>query len=162
MRVLRQKSIFLFLNQNILWVLKRTVWMWWLFWTPKTNVKKHMLWVLIRIVWIGSFEHPKQCQKWWIRKYSPFYTFTFAHWVNTLLTNLVVTLCLLVSSADNLCKQFGTRSRPTEPLVWPGTKCLTLWWYSWKNFSKKLILKKNQQTTKKHAKLPSRQSLLIF
>ena len=31
--------------------------------------------------------------------------------------------------------------------------CLTVWWYSWKNFSKKLILKKNQQMTKKHAKI---------
>ena len=32
--------------------------------------------------------------------------------------------------------------------------CLTLWWYSWKIFSKKLILKKNQQATKKHEKIP--------
>ena len=34
---------------------------------------------------------------------------------------------LLVLSADNFFKQFGT---------------LTLWWYSWNNFSKNLILKK--------------------
>ena len=30
--------------------------------------------------------------------------------------------------------------------------CLTLWMYSWKKFSEKSILKKNQQTTKKHEK----------
>ena len=36
----------------------------------------------------------------------------------------LLTLCLIVSSADNLCKQFGPR------------------WYSWKTYSKTLILKK--------------------
>ena len=37
--------------------------------------------------------------------------------------------------------------------------CLTLWWYSWKKFSKKLILKKNQQTAKKRTKLRNRQRI---
>ena len=36
-----------------------------------------------------------------------------------------------------------------------GPNCLTLWWYSWMNFSKKLILKKNQQTTKNMKKYPA-------
>ena len=33
-----------------------------------------------------------------------------------------LTLCLLVSSADNHCKQFGTRSGPTERRSWSGSK----------------------------------------
>ena len=40
--------------------------------------------------------------------------------------------------------------------------CLTLWWYSWKNFLKKLILKKVSKWQKKHAKLPSRQSVNLY
>ena len=62
------------------------------------------------------------------------------------------TLCRLVSSADNLCKQFGPRSG----LIWiqavgqsdgiPG-----------RIFRKKNDFEKNQPMRKKHAKLPSRQ-----
>ena len=33
-----------------------------------------------------------------------------------------LTLCLLVSSADNLCKQFGPRSGLTEHWAWSGSK----------------------------------------
>ena len=33
-----------------------------------------------------------------------------------------LTLCLLVSSADNLCKQFGPRSGPTKCRAWSGSK----------------------------------------
>ena len=33
-----------------------------------------------------------------------------------------LTLCLLVSSADNLCKQFGTRSGLTKCRAWSGSK----------------------------------------
>ena len=60
------------------------------------------------------------------------------------------------SSADNLCKQFGPRSGPTLCRAWSGSKLFDTLifdpnyltpWYSWKNFSKKLIWKKNQQTT---------------
>ena len=36
--------------------------------------------------------------------------------------------------------------------------CLAFGWYSWKNFSKSWFWK-NQQTTKKHEKLPSRQKI---
>ena len=46
-----------------------------------------------------------------------------------------------LSSADNLCKQFGPRSgQNVGPDLDPN--CLTLWWYSWKNFLKMFILKK--------------------
>ena len=55
----------------------------------------------------------------------------------------LLTLCLLVSSADNLSKRFGPRSGQTFCRAWSGSKLLTLWWYSWKIFlGKKLILKK--------------------
>ena len=60
----------------------------------------------------------------------------------------VLTLCLLVSSADNLGKQFGPRSGPTKRRAWSGSICLTLRSYSWKNFSKINDFEKNQQTTK--------------
>ena len=35
-----------------------------------------------------------------------------------------------MSSTDNLCKQFGSRSDPTKCWVWFGSNCLTLWWFS--------------------------------
>ena len=38
-----------------------------------------------------------------------------------------------------------------------GPNCLTLWWYSWKNFFERVNFKENPQTTKKHAKLLSMQ-----
>ena len=58
-----------------------------------------------------------------------------------------------MSSADKLYKQFGPRPGPTN--VGPGldSSRLTLWLYSWNNTSKKLILNKGQQTTKKHEQL---------
>ena len=61
-------------------------------------------------------------------------------------------------SDENLCKQFGPRSGLTKQNAGPDLdpNCLTLWWYSRKNFSKKLILKKNSRQ-QKHEKLPRRQ-----
>ena len=47
---------------------------------------------------------------------------------------------LLVSFADNLCKQFGSRSGFVGPELDPNCS-IRDWWYSWKIFSKKLILK---------------------
>ena len=51
-----------------------------------------------------------------------------------------------VSSADNLCKQFGPRSGPTKCWALPGLL---------KELFEKDNFEINQQTTKKHAKLPS-------
>ena len=59
-----------------------------------------------------------------------------------------LTLCLLMSSADNLCKQFGCRSGPT------------LIWYSRKNFLKELIFEKKSADDKNHEKLLSRQRVM--
>ena len=50
--------------------------------------------------------------------------------------------CWVLSSAYNICKQFEPWSDPTEHRAWSDLNCLTLWWYSWKNFSIKQILKK--------------------
>ena len=64
-----------------------------------------------------------------------------------------LTLCLPVSSADNLGKQFGPRSGPTRS----GSKLFDILMVFLKEFFQKVNLEKNQQTTKKEEKLPSRQ-----
>ena len=69
---------------------------------------------------------------------------------------------LLLFKADLIFNDFSRKhskfkyfSSLSEPCIRPDLdwKCLTLWWYSRKNFSKKLFQK--QQMTKKHEKLPS-------
>ena len=58
-------------------------------------------------------------------------------------------MCLLVSSADNLCKQFGPRSGSTlDPI------CLTLRWHS-----KKLILKEKSADDKNMKNFPGGQQV---
>ena len=56
---------------------------------------------------------------------------------------------LPVSSADNLCKQFGPRSAPTKnvgPDLDPN--CLTLCWYFLKNFCKSAYFEKSADNKK--------------
>ena len=60
---------------------------------------------------------------------------------------------LLMTSANSLDPDKAWKN--VRPDVDPNS--FTLWWHSWKNFLKMLILKTNQQTTKNHAKLPNRQ-----
>ena len=59
-----------------------------------------------------------------------------------------LTLCPLVLSADNFCKQFGPRSGPTECRSWSGSNCLS----SYIVFLKE-IFEKNPQTAKKACKI---------
>ena len=61
--------------------------------------------------------------------------------------------CLLITFANSLDPDQAWR------FVWPDLEpnCLTLWWYSWKIFLKKLFFFKNPQMTKKHEILPSMQ-----
>ena len=59
------------------------------------------------------------------------------------------TYCLLWSSANNLCKQNGPRSDQQYLGSDPDQICLTLIWYSWIFFSKKLVLKKISRRQKK-------------
>ena len=70
---------------------------------------------------------------------------------------LYLTLCLLVSSADILCKQFGPRPGPTECRTWSGYRLFHTLMVFLKEFFEKVDFNKNQQTTKKHEKLISRQ-----
>ena len=67
-------------------------------------------------------------------------------------------ICLLLSSADNLCKQFVSRSGPTNVGPDLDTSCNTFRCCFWKIFFKKSILKNNQQTTKT-CKFPSMSSV---
>ena len=67
-------------------------------------------------------------------------------------SNALQSRCLLVPSAGNFRKQFEPRSGPTKCRAWSGSKLFdTLMVFL------KISFEKNQQTTKKHAKLPSRQ-----
>ena len=68
---------------------------------------------------------------------------------------LIKTLRLLVSSADNFCKQFGTRSCPTKCRAWSGSKLFAtlVVLLSEGIFQKKLIFKKfsrRQKSTKNY------------
>ena len=70
-------------------------------------------------------------------------------------------LYLLMSSADNLCKQFGPDQawQNVGPDLDPN--CLTLWWYSWKNYFKKLILKKSADDKKSMKNFPVGKDLIV-
>ena len=73
-----------------------------------------------------------------------------------------LTLCLLVSSASNLCKQFGPRSGPTEHRAWSGCKLFDTLMIFLKKFSEKYDFEKNQQTTKNLKKLLIRQRVKLI
>ena len=58
------------------------------------------------------------------------------------------TLYLQVSSADNLCKQFGPRSGPTKHRAWSESKLFDTLVVFLKVFFEKVDFEKDQQTTK--------------
>ena len=60
-----------------------------------------------------------------------------------------LTFCILVSSADNLLKQFRPRSAPTYRPTWSGSNLLDTLMVVLKEFFKKFILKKKSATPKK-------------
>ena len=72
-----------------------------------------------------------------------------------------ITPCQLVSSAGNLCKQFGSRSGPTKCRARSGSKLFGTLKVFLKEFFEIFDFEKNQQTTKKHEKLPSRQRVCV-
>ena len=72
-----------------------------------------------------------------------------------------LTLCLLVSSADNLCKPFGPRSGRTECLARSECKLFDTLIVFLKEFFQKVDFEKKSADNKKHAKLPSRQSVKL-
>ena len=65
--------------------------------------------------------------------------------------------CLLVSSADKFCKQFGPRSGLTKSQALSGSKLFDTLMVLLKEFFKKVDFEKNQQTTKIPQKIPRRQ-----
>ena len=67
-----------------------------------------------------------------------------------------------MSSADNICKQFGPRSSLTKCRAWSESKLFDTLMVFLKEFFKWFDIEKKQQTTKKHAKFPSRQRVNSF
>ena len=63
---------------------------------------------------------------------------------------IVTIYSLVLSSADNFCKLFGSRSGLTKYQTRSGSKLFD----TCKKISKKMKLKENQQTTKKHENYP--------
>ena len=63
-----------------------------------------------------------------------------------------LTLCLQVSSADNLRKQFGPRPGQTICLAWSGSKLSDALMVLLKEFFEKVNFEKYQQTAKNHGK----------
>ena len=57
-------------------------------------------------------------------------------------------LCLLVSSADNLCKQFGSRSGPTKCRAWSGSKLFDTLMIFLKEFFEKIDFEKSADDKK--------------
>ena len=89
--------------------------------------------------WDGSFEYPQHM--FWLRNKKNYNILVFC----THRFRPQHALCLLVFSADDLCKLFGPRL------------CLTKYWAPFRSkLLKKLILKKISRWQKKHEKLPSR------
>ena len=56
-------------------------------------------------------------------------------------------------SADNFCKQFGSRSGPTKGRAWSGSKLFDTQMIFLTDSFRKVDFEKKQQTTKKHAKI---------
>ena len=57
-------------------------------------------------------------------------------------------------SAENFCKQFGTRSGPTESRAWSGSNLFDTQMVFLKYIFEKIDFEKNQQTKEKHEQFP--------
>ena len=62
-------------------------------------------------------------------------------------------------SADNICKQFGPRLGPTKCRAWSGSKLFDTLMVFPTEFFQKVDFEKNRQTTNKHEKSNSRQTV---
>ena len=69
------------------------------------------------------------------------------------------TLCLLVTSANNLCKQFRPRSGQTKRRARSESKLFDTLMIFLKEFFKKLDFEQKKLETKNHEKLPSMQRI---
>ena len=82
---------------------------------------------------------------------------------NEMHIQVVLTLCLRVLSADNLCEQVGPKSGPTSHMS--GLICTKLFhtlMVHLKLFLEKFDFQKLSMHKNKHANLPSRQRVKIF
>ena len=70
---------------------------------------------------------------------------------------MYIILYLLVSSADNLCKQFEPRPGPTKLRARSGSKLFDTLMVFLKEFFEKVDFEKSQRTTKEPEKLPRMQ-----
>ena len=70
---------------------------------------------------------------------------------------LLLILFLQVSSADNLLKQVGPRSRPIKHPTWSGSNLFDTLMVFLREFFEKVKFENSQQMTKNQAKLPSMQ-----
>ena len=95
----------------------------------------------------GSFEYPQHM--FWLRNQENTFQVRTATkifiWHRYLSCISSLTLYLLLSSADNLCKQFVSRSGPTKPRAWYGSNLFDTQIVFLKEFFKKIDFKKNQQ-----------------
>ena len=74
----------------------------------------------------------------------------------------MLTLCLLVSSADNFCKQIGPRSGPLKRWYWSESKLFDTQMVFLKEFFEKLILKKISRRQKGMNNFPGGQRVKNF
>ena len=73
----------------------------------------------------------------------------------------ILTLCLLVLSADNLCKKFGPRSGSTKCWAWSWSKLYDTPKAFLKDFFEKVDFERYQQTTKNRENYPGCKELLF-
>ena len=74
-------------------------------------------------------------------------------WITRVKKSSALTLCLRVSSAETLCKQFELRSGPTESRSWSGSKLFDTKMVFLKELFEKIDFEKIQQRTKIHEKI---------
>ena len=73
----------------------------------------------------------------------------------------MLNLDILLSSADNLCKQIEPRPGPTKHQAWSGSNLFDAHMVLRKKFLEKVDYEKNQQTTKSMKSFPGAMSQTI-
>ena len=83
-------------------------------------------------------------------------------WKSWFWKNTILTLCLLVSSADSLCKQFGPRSGPTKCPAWSGSKLNGTLMVILKEFFEKVDSEKISRRQKSMQNYPGSKELMQY
>ena len=83
-------------------------------------------------------------------------------WKSEKIRNMYILTCyLLVSSADNFCKQFGPWSGPTKRRTWSGSNQFDTQMVFLKDFFEKVNLEKNLRKQKKHDNFSRGQRIIL-